>query len=132
MHASNCSVISQIDFYHPHIEFISLFQIPNINFRSISPEILNFNSCNFNNILAFLSYIDMANITILDLENALLKFHEIINHSFDVLVPRITLDLNSDHNVSWSNYNLRKIIKLKKLAHKKYKISNSFSDYSVF
>jgi hypothetical protein len=39
------------------------------------------------------------------------------------------LDLNLDHNVYWSNYNLRK---LKKLAHKKYKISNSLFDYSIF
>jgi len=63
------------------------------------------------------SHIDiMDNITTLNLENAILKFHGIINHSFDLLVPMITLDLNTDHNVSWSNYNLRKIIKLKKIS----------------
>lgn len=120
MHASNCSLIPLIDSYHPPLEFISHFPIPNIYFQTISPVIFNFNSCNFNDILAFLSHIDiMDNITTLNLENAILKFHEIINHSFDLLVPMITLDLNTDHNVSWSNYNLRKIIKLKKLAHKK-------------
>lgn len=60
-----------------------------------------------------LIYIDIGNITILDLDNEVLKFYEIINHSFETFVPKIRLDLNSDQNLFRSNYNF------KKLKHKK-------------
>lgn len=55
----------------------------------------------------------MSNIITLDLENAVFKFHEIVDHTFDILVPRIRLDLKFKH-ITLSNYNLRKLIKLKK------------------
>lgn len=80
IHSSNYSLIPLIDLYHPPLEFITSFTITNPSIQSIYPEIFNFNSCNFNDILALLSCIDiMDNIYTLDLESAILKFHEIIN-----------------------------------------------------
>lgn len=59
-----CSNNSLIDLYHLPLEFIATALVPGPSFNFIFPEIFNFNSCNFNDLLAFLSYLDnMGNIT---------------------------------------------------------------------
>lgn len=100
---------------------------------STNPIIYNFKACNLNNICSFLDDLDfISNLNSIDFDSSVLKFHEMILHSFDVFVPKIQLNTNNVQNTIWSNKSLRNLIKLKKLAHKKYKLTNSNIDYDTF
>jgi len=68
----------------------------------------------------------------LDLEKSILKFYDILNHSIDIFVPKVKLNLQHQHSITWSNLSLRNLINLKKQAHIKFQISNSQSDYMAF
>lgn len=80
---SNWSLIPLFDSYHPPLEFIYPLKIAEFLVESISQEFFNYNSCNFMEIIAFLENIDiMSNIKNLKHENSVLKFYEILNHTF--------------------------------------------------
>jgi len=73
----------------------------------------------------------MSSLNSLDLDLSVFKFHEIILHSFDTFVQKFQLNSNSVQNIIWSNKPLRNLVRLKKLAHKKYKLTNSNIDYDT-
>jgi len=58
----------------------------------------------------------MSNLNSIDLDSAVLKFHELILHSFDIFVPKFQLNTNSVQNIIWSNKLLRNLIILNKLT----------------
>jgi len=68
----------------------------------------------------------------MDLDSPVLKFYEIIFHSFDTFVLKFLLNTNSVQNIKWSYKSLKNLIRLKNLAHKKYKLINSNADYDTF
>lgn len=53
-------------------------------------------------------------------------------HNCNIFVPKTKLNNNLNHSLPGSNYDLRNLIKEKKLAHNKYKISNQHSHYLHF
>lgn len=55
----------------------------------------------------------MSTLANLGLKTAILKFYEILNHVFELLVPKIRFDLNYDPYLPWSNKYLRNLIILK-------------------
>lgn len=101
--------------------------------KSFYPVIHSFNKTNFNDLIELLSVIDLNySISNLDLEKSILKFYDILNHSIHIFVPKVKLNLEHRHSLSCSNPSLRNLINLKKQAHKKYRISNSQTDYMAF
>jgi hypothetical protein len=80
-----------------------------------------------------LSNIDLSyKILNLDLEKSILKCYDNLNHSIDIFVPKVKLNLQYQHSITWSNPSLRNLINLKKQAHKKFRISNYQFDYIAF
>jgi hypothetical protein len=66
----------------------------------------------------------------LNIDTADNKFYEIINHFIELFVSKSKI---FDNQCSfWFNANLCKLVKLKKLAHKKFKMSALQSDYLEF
>jgi len=67
-------------------------------------------------IIAFLENIDiLSNLKKIDLENAILKFYENLNHTCDLFVPKTKLNLKFNHSLPWSYYDIRNLIKEKNL-----------------
>lgn len=63
----------------------------------------------------------MSNLKKLELENAVLKLYVILNHTWDIFVPKIKLNPKSEHSLPWSNYKLRNLIEYKKIDSKSIK-----------
>lgn len=127
------SLIPLIDSYHPILDFILSISTPEFLSEKSCPVVFNFNACNFNDVNLFLKSIDiMSNLTNLNVDIAVLKLNEILNHSFDMFVPKIKLNHYNSRSIYWSNPILRNLFKLKKEAHKKYTLTNSHSDYIFF
>jgi len=78
------------------------------------PIIHNFNNTNFNDLVTFLCNIDLNynNFLNLDFEKSILKFYDILNHSIDIFVPKVKLNLQHRHSRTWSNPSLRNLIDL--------------------
>jgi len=82
----------------------------------------NFLRSDFSNFSKCLSNIDFNHsFKDLNIDSAVNKFYEIINHFNELFVPKSKIFNNQCP--SWFNADLRKLVKLKKLAHKKFKIS---------
>lgn len=97
------------------------------------PIIYNFNRCNFNEIVNFLSNIDFdsnLNNNNISFEKTVTKFYEIINHTFSLFVPKTKIFNN--YSPVWADKNLRNLIIKKKLAHKKFKLFSSHDNYVEF
>jgi len=72
--------------------------------ESFCPIFHNFKNTNFNDLIVFFSNIDLNhNILILDLEKSILKCYDILNHSIDIFVPIVKLNLKNRHFMIWSN-----------------------------
>jgi len=81
----------------------------------------------------FLSEFDFIyNLKNLSFAAATSKFYEIIRHTFDVYVTKFKFNPNYNQNITWNDPVLRNLIKLKKQAHKQFKLSNSQHDYITF
>ncbi|KAF0760449.1 MI domain-containing protein [Aphis craccivora] len=133
----NYSLIPLIDSYYPPLDFIYSLEISEILDEPNSPELFNYNSCNYLEIIEFLENIDiLANIINLDLDNAILKFYDILNHICNLFIPKTKLNRQFNYSLPWSNYDLRNLIKEKKLAHKKSILEFGSliwsSDYSTY
>jgi len=72
------------------------------------------------------------NLINLHLDAATSKFYEILNHCFDLFIPKIKMNQNKLHYTVWSNKEYRDLTRQKKEAHKKYKKTNIYSDYLEF
>jgi len=54
-----------------------------------------------NDLITFLSNIDLSyNMLNLDLEKSILKFYDILNHSIDIFVPKVKLNLQHQHSIT--------------------------------
>lgn len=127
-----CSLTPLVDSYHPPLEFLYPLNSPNLLKDQPISVIYNFNACNFNDIIRFLANIDIiSNLMNLHVDAAISKFYEILNHCFNLFVPKLNINNNKPHNIVWSNSEF-KLTRLKKDAHKKYKITNNYSDYLKF
>jgi hypothetical protein len=126
------SLVPSIDKYHPPIEFLIKFKKPLLSEHLEPPYIFNFKKCKFNEITQFLSNIDFdLNLDVnLSLDDIIIKFHEIIYHSFDLFVPKTKIYNN--YSIVWSNAELRNLIIEKKAAHKKYKLFPFLDNYFKF
>jgi len=90
---SNYSLIPLIDLYHPPLDFIYSLEISEILYEPNSPESFNYNSCNYLVIITFLENNNIfANIINLDLDNAILKFYDILNHTCNLFIPKAKLN----------------------------------------
>ncbi|KAL4104571.1 hypothetical protein QTP88_019866 [Uroleucon formosanum] len=110
---AGCSLTPLIDSYHPPLDLIYSILVSKVVPESVCSIIHNFNY-----LITFLSNIDLNyNILNLDLEKSVLKFYDILNHSIDIFVPKVKLNLQHRHSITWSNPSLRNLINLKKQAH---------------
>lgn len=74
----------------------------------------------------------ISNLNNLHINAAISKFYEILNHCFDLFVPKLIINHNKPHDAVLSNKEYRDLTRLKKEAHKKYKKTNIYSDYLKF
>jgi hypothetical protein len=112
-----------IDSYHPPLDFILSISTPEFLSETSCAVVFNFNACNYNDVNLFLNSIDlMSNLINLNVDLAVLKLNEILSHSFDMFVPKIKLNYYDSRSLYRSNPILRYLIKLKRQAHKKYKL----------
>jgi hypothetical protein len=89
---AGCSLTPLIDSYHSPLDFIYFILVSKVVPESFCPIIHNVNNTNFNDLIKFLSNIDL-NYNILNLEKSILKFYDILNHSIDIFVPKVKLNL---------------------------------------
>lgn len=119
------------DNYHPPIEFLINHTFPTVDSNYIDLFLYNFDKCNYQNLCNFLSGIILVeNLKLVDLDLAVNKFYEILNHTIEIFVPKMRVDVN--YSLIWANPELRKLINLKKIAHQKYKLTKNYDDYCAF
>jgi hypothetical protein len=89
-----CYLTPLIDSYHPPLDFLFSSTVSNDVPEPYNPTVYNFNSCNYSDIISFLSSIDInSNLIGLNTENSVLKFHDILDHCIDIFIPKIKLKL---------------------------------------
>lgn len=126
-----CSFVPLADEHHPPLDLICNFDHSFVNDGSNQLTFYNFLKSDFSNFSNCLSCIDFNHsFKDLNIDSAVNKFYEIINHFIELFVPKSKIFNNQCP--SWFNADLRKLVKLKKLAHKKFKISALQSDYLEF
>lgn len=92
------SLTPLVDSYHPPLKFFYPANSPNLLNDQLNPVVFNFNDCNFNDIIRFLNNLDIiSNLNNLNLNAAISKFYEILNHLFVLFVPKLKINHSIPH-----------------------------------
>lgn len=121
--------ILPIDSHHPALSLEISFN-GKLTETSHSDRIFNFRKANFDEMNCFLREINWALLSDMELDASIDYFYNAIYNSFELFVPKISVHDNMFP--TWFNKELMELTRSKKLAHKKYKISNSNSHYLSF